>query len=717
MSTLIKDEGIRYFLDSVSRHLNTSIQLLDQEGNDVINLTNPLNSLYDAMSLEQKADLTRRFVCILQNITKDSYTQFYEIFPGLKIAITPLPVQDSLYLVSGFFLSTGDIELLRSSLEAELGNSLDGVLIEKYSVLDEGNRTAISSELDRLRQHLADYIRNIHLSSQLKIYYENLYTIHSIFSETVSFEQKFMKTAALLRESCPFSIMGLAIPLSQNKYRVEYVYGEHKERWKDYEFDVGEGFFGWVLMSRSASQWNDVTRDPRYYSIRSVCEQLKSLSIFPLLQAKDNIGLLFFSSEEINLFSEDWIPNVQRILSHFGHGLITMGYESKMQYMSNKISILMGISQLLTTNIDPKKILSIVGDFLMTIEGADQSFGAIVNDEKIEYLVGRGIMVEDIKYYCKQLLTRKAEEVVTEQQTIFPIHINDKIAGWFFVGSKDKINHKDVMFTNTMVSVACTVLKNHISFNNQASFDPTEILLSLIKFKNEEAYQHSLRVKHWAELICAHLNVDEETKSSAIKSALLHNIGLLVTDKDHFHIGAEVTAAIPALEQLAPIIHAQDEYYDGSGPIGLKGDEIPYGSKILHIANQFDTRMGGSDRDSDHMLKIILEMEQQAGKQFDPHIMDIFSHLIKRRFSVMVTNVQLNTKRTEPETVINTLSPRELEVILLMVKGLSNKQIAGSLHISEHTVKNHISNIFQKLNISDRTSVVSYAYKNGLING
>ena len=61
------------------------------------------------------------------------------------------------------------------------------------------------------------------------------------------------------------------------------------------------------------------------------------------------------------------------------------------------------------------------------------------------------------------------------------------------------------------------------------------------------------------------------------------------------------------------------------------------------------------------------------------------------------------------------LSPREQEVVSLIAKGMSNKEIASKLFISEHTVKNHIYNIYKKLGISDRTQVALLAHQHGII--
>lgn len=61
------------------------------------------------------------------------------------------------------------------------------------------------------------------------------------------------------------------------------------------------------------------------------------------------------------------------------------------------------------------------------------------------------------------------------------------------------------------------------------------------------------------------------------------------------------------------------------------------------------------------------------------------------------------------------LHPRELEVIDLTAKGLSNKEIANQLVISERTVQTHLVNIFRKLGASSRTQAVLYALKEGWI--
>jgi NarL family two-component system response regulator LiaR len=63
------------------------------------------------------------------------------------------------------------------------------------------------------------------------------------------------------------------------------------------------------------------------------------------------------------------------------------------------------------------------------------------------------------------------------------------------------------------------------------------------------------------------------------------------------------------------------------------------------------------------------------------------------------------------------LSSRELEVLALIARGLSNREIAESLFLSEKTVKTHVANILQKLDVKSRTQAALYAMRKNLVNG
>ena len=78
----------------------------------------------------------------------------------------------------------------------------------------------------------------------------------------------------------------------------------------------------------------------------------------------------------------------------------------------------------------------------------------------------------------------------------------------------------------------------------------------------------------------------------------------------------------------------------------------------------------------------------------------------------------LNAKmidRNKDNVKIESLTRRELDVLKLLAVGMYNKEIAEQLNISERTVKNHVSNIFKKICVTDRTQAAVFAIRNNLI--
>ena len=73
------------------------------------------------------------------------------------------------------------------------------------------------------------------------------------------------------------------------------------------------------------------------------------------------------------------------------------------------------------------------------------------------------------------------------------------------------------------------------------------------------------------------------------------------------------------------------------------------------------------------------------------------------------------TRQSAQATTFALLSEREVEVLRLMAGGAANKQIASELSISESTVKTHVANIFQKLDVNHRTEAVTQALQRGII--
>lgn len=92
----------------------------------------------------------------------------------------------------------------------------------------------------------------------------------------------------------------------------------------------------------------------------------------------------------------------------------------------------------------------------------------------------------------------------------------------------------------------------------------------------------------------------------------------------------------------------------------------------------------------------------------------LFSSMFQRRTAAMPTGYNFSSETGELSGV-ESLTDREAQVLQLVARGLANKQIALALGISEHTVKFHISSIYGKLRVTNRTEAVRAGLQLGLV--
>jgi DNA-binding NarL/FixJ family response regulator len=87
----------------------------------------------------------------------------------------------------------------------------------------------------------------------------------------------------------------------------------------------------------------------------------------------------------------------------------------------------------------------------------------------------------------------------------------------------------------------------------------------------------------------------------------------------------------------------------------------------------------------------------------------VMASTVANRVLEMLTGV------TTPKEFYDGLTAREVEILKMLATGMANKQIAFKLKISEKTVRNHVSNMYEKLDIYDRAQAVLYAVRKGLV--
>lgn len=134
------------------------------------------------------------------------------------------------------------------------------------------------------------------------------------------------------------------------------------------------------------------------------------------------------------------------------------------------------------------------------------------------------------------------------------------------------------------------------------------------------------------------------------------------------------------------------------------------GEQMLHAAISGASAFCSKDIQPDALINLVFEVFNGkyvlGGQIMGPKEFEIW------------LNRQLDSVRrsySEPGSPFHPLSDREMEVLVRVVEGKSNKEIASLLGISHQTVKNHITSILRKFGVEDRTQAVVYALKRGWV--
>ncbi len=142
----------------------------------------------------------------------------------------------------------------------------------------------------------------------------------------------------------------------------------------------------------------------------------------------------------------------------------------------------------------------------------------------------------------------------------------------------------------------------------------------------------------------------------------------------------------------------------------MKDENIPIKVLILTVHNEMDYLMKAIDIGVDGY--ILKDSESQELKKAI-NAVNNGENYIQPSLIPALNNQLVN--RDSDKDKIDLLTNRELEVLVQVASGMFNKEIALNLNISERTVKNHISNIFKKIDVSDRTQAAVFAIKNNII--
>ncbi len=235
----------------------------------------------------------------------------------------------------------------------------------------------------------------------------------------------------------------------------------------------------------------------------------------------------------------------------------------------------------------------------------------------------------------------------------FPLKTGNRIIGVLNLnrGNPDSpFDEEDIQIADIIDSFSRRAIDNSMLYDDiwQNCQKTVRAFANAVEVKDLYTRGHSENVMAYSVKIANELGLDEQLLETIKYGGLLHDIGKIgigenilnkpgrLTEEEFevikFHpaLGANIIQDVPYFRDIVPLVMHHHEFFDGRGyPDGLSGTEIPYGARILSVADAFEAMT--SDRPYRKSLDINLAKNiliENKGTQFDPDIVDVFVKII-----------------------------------------------------------------------------------------
>jgi len=249
--------------------------------------------------------------------------------------------------------------------------------------------------------------------------------------------------------------------------------------------------------------------------------------------------------------------------------------------------------------------------------------------------------------------------------------------------------------------------------------------------KSFYATGHSRRVGDLAASIARRMLGESEAATVRL-AGLTHDLGLVAVPSFVLHKAQEelsaaewerlrlhpyhaerILARIPAFRAVVPLVGAHHERIDGQGYYrGLSGTQIPPGSRILAVADRFDELTHGLPGQPPLDAAAALQrLYLDAGTAYAQDCVRSLDAEL-RSDGPAKGNARGPRQHQWPAG----LSTREVELLRLLAGGLSRREVAQQLFLSEHTVRHHLEHIYNKIGVRTRVAATLFAVEHDLLN-
>lgn len=716
---------IQELQDTFGAVMGQAIVLTDQAGNVVTRPT--LSGIFYQKLFVSLQEAERPFEPALLRLGPLAYPAVLEEWvPGLKYVVHPL-VPDygqTYYLWSGLYMEEGTRELVLQAFEARMRNHpYYEELRAEVAAMPELDR----DEINRFREKLAalgNILSKLLAGAVLKPLAQRSGQV--ISQLLAKLEEEFLQIEVVLQHmagSLPGAEMyAFAQEGEAGKFKVSCSAGREARLLMNAEFEQGDGFLGQAVLGSEPRHWQNVAKDPRavFFTQRGI-SQPEYLSCYPVKIHSGRRALLLAVGFSGTRQVQDYAQHEQSVAALLSLSLRGEQLVQREALRSEATLRLKEAARQLPQTASLQELSARLLDMIMGMpfspssvlvyfeEGPEDThhFKGWKPDESVMY-------VQDLRsrYSAHSFLSSTIINGEAEGQVLLecPLIADKRFKGILSVGFRHRSEAEEwLYFAGCLASLAGTAIslieKENRHTKQAAVF--LEHTHHYLRSSHPELHRLSAEASLMAYELARYTGLPEK------ESEQMRTAGLLAPFKLEFLLGygfyQEEIALLKEVDQFTSF------YFQINKPAVSVPAQLL--AQVLHHTGQSADKEQLQDLSTVWLdfSRFMLDNYMLGELYSEPRA--AFQSFLRSRAEAQPLRKGLSAVKLLNSAALKTpkeewgISPREEEVLELIILGKTNKEIASALFISEHTVKNHLSRIFSKMDVTDRSQIIALVYK------
>lgn len=716
---------IQELQDTFGAVTGQAIVLTDQTGNVVTRPT--LSGIFYQKMFQSLQEAERPFEPALLRLGSLAYPAVLEEWvPGLKYVVSPL-VPDfgqTYYLWSGLYMEEGTRELVLQAFEAKMRNHpyYEGLRAE-VAAMPELDRDAISRIRGKLAA-LGKILSKLLAGAVLKPLAQRS---GQVISQLLSnLEEEFLQIEVVLQHMAGSlsgaELYAFAQEGEAGQFMVSYAAGREARLLMNAGFQQGDGFLGQAVLGSEPRHWQSVDKDPRsvFFTQRGI-SQPEYLSCYPVKVHSGRRALLLAVGFSGTRQIQDYAQHEQNVAALLSLSLRGERLVQREALRSEATLRLKEAARQLPQTASLQELGARLLDMIMGMPFSPSSVLVYFEEVPEDTQYSKGWRPDESVQYVQDLRSRFSEQAFlsstiingeAEGQVLLecPLMAGKMFKGILSVGFRHRSEAEVwLSFAGCLASLAGNAIQ--LIEKEQRLAKQAEVFLEQIhhylQISSPELHRLSAEASSMAYELARYTGLPEKDSEQMRTAGLLAPFRLdfllgygfyqeeiaLLREVDqltsfYFEIN-KPTVSIPA-QLLALVLHHAGQDADK--------EQLPESSQVWLDLSRFTL--------DNYMVGELYNEPRAAFQSFLRSRADI--QPVRRSVSAvkLLNSSALKTPKEEWG-----ISPREEEVLELIILGKTNKEIASTLFISEHTVKNHLSRIFNKMDVTDRSQIIALVYK------